>query len=85
MFGMYTVVSKASEMYPKPHLVRDPTRDDRELYVPFEEIAGEAVQFVGETAETDGIIALSNYRLHITRMPSQLLTQDHQVVTSFST
>jgi len=78
---MYTVVSKALEMYPKPQLMRDQARDERELVVPFEEISGEAVQFIGETAETDGIIALSNYRLHITRSPGQLQSQDHQVIS----
>lgn len=68
---MFTVV-KALEMYPKPQLIRDPSsREDKELTIPFDEIPGEAVQYLGETAELDGIIALSNYRLHITRAPTQ--------------
>ena len=62
-------VLKASEMYPKPKLVRDQiSREEGELSIPFVEIPGEGVTYVGETADLDGIIALSNYRLHISRL-----------------
>jgi hypothetical protein len=64
---MFTMV-KASEIYPKPQLCRDQrTREDADLDIPFTEVAGEAVTYLGETAEPDGVIALSNYRLHISR------------------
>ena len=69
---MFTVV-KASEMYPKPRLIRDSTRGGEEcdVAIPFVEIPGEAVTYLGETADVDGVIALSNYRLHISKTPAQ--------------
>lgn len=77
---MFTMV-RASEMYPKPQLIKDSTsKEDKELVIPFDEIPGEAVQYLGETAEAGGIIALSNYRLHITRAPSQQQPTVNQVI-----
>jgi hypothetical protein len=62
------IVLKTSAMYTKPKLVRDSTsREDGELPIPFVEIPGEGVAYLGETADLEGIIALSNYRLHISR------------------
>ena len=76
---MFTMV-KASEMYPKPTLTRDPasTKDDPEVVIPFIEIPGEAVTYLGKTGDGDGVIALSNYRLHISRSSSQSLQQQPQ-------
>jgi len=69
---MFTVV-KASEMYPKPRLIRDSAKGGEEcdVAIPFVEIPGEAVTYLGETADDNGVIALSNYRLHISRTPAQ--------------
>ena len=51
---MFTMV-KACEMYPKPQLCRDPAlKDDAEVVVPFAEIPGEAVAYLGETGDGDG-------------------------------
>ena len=78
MAAMFTMV-KACEMYPKPQLCRDPAlKDDAEVVVPFAEIPGEAVAYLGETGDGDGVIALSNYRLHFSRSSSQSLQQQPQ-------
>jgi myotubularin-related protein 3/4 len=80
---MFTLV-KTSEMFPKPQLIRDPTsRDDVEISIPFVEIPGEAVTFLGEISESEGIIALSNYRLHISKSPSSQSPQQQQLQQSF--
>lgn len=50
---------RACELYPKRTL----QADDAHLSVPFVPVCGESVEFLGRTA--DGILALSNYRLHL--------------------
>lgn len=48
-----------SELFPKKSLVCE----DESLHVPFPLLCGEAVEYLGRTA--DGVIALSNFRLLI--------------------
>lgn len=48
-----------SEVYPKKQIKRDQVG----LLVPFMSLCGESVEFLGKTSE--GVIALSNYRLFI--------------------
>ncbi|XP_058169057.1 uncharacterized protein LOC131284219 [Anopheles ziemanni] len=50
---------KPAELFPKPALLKD----DEKLTVPFTELAGEGVHYLGQT--DDGILALSNYRLFL--------------------
>lgn len=57
---MFQVI-KASEVYPKQTL----KRDKEDLSVPFTPVPGEAVEYLGETRDGGGVIALSNYRLHL--------------------
>ena len=49
---------KASEIYPKPDLVKD----HEHLTVPFTTLCGEGIEYLGYTA--DGVLTLSNYRLY---------------------
>ncbi|PSN38099.1 Myotubularin-related protein 3 [Blattella germanica] len=50
---------RACELFPKRAL----QTEDQSLTIPFAPVCGEAVEFLGRT--TDGILALSNYRLHL--------------------
>lgn len=50
---------RACELFPKRSL----QAEDVHLSVPFVPVCGEGVEFLGRTA--DGILALSNYRLHL--------------------
>uniref|UniRef100_UPI00358EB7DD myotubularin-related protein 3-like isoform X4 n=1 Tax=Myxine glutinosa TaxID=7769 RepID=UPI00358EB7DD len=50
---------QASELFPKKAL----EREDEILQVPFTEVHGEAVEYLGRA--DDAVIAISNYRLHI--------------------
>ncbi|XP_069700991.1 phosphatidylinositol-3,5-bisphosphate 3-phosphatase MTMR3 isoform X2 [Periplaneta americana] len=50
---------RACELFPKRNL----QVEDAHLSVPFVPVCGEGVEFLGRTA--DGILALSNYRLHL--------------------
>ncbi|KAK6620976.1 hypothetical protein RUM43_011279 [Polyplax serrata] len=50
---------RASELFPKSPL----EREDKHLQVPFKTICGEAVEYLGRTA--DGVLALSNYRIYL--------------------
>lgn len=54
---------RASELYPKKPLVE--TQDSASLPLPFNTLCGEAVEFIGRI--TDGVLALSNYRLYFQR------------------
>lgn len=49
-----------SDLFPKKKLVRE----DESLQIPIPLLPGEAGEFLGRT--TDGVIALSNYRLLVT-------------------
>ncbi|XP_055307101.1 myotubularin-related protein 4 isoform X5 [Sitodiplosis mosellana] len=48
---------RAAELFPKP----EPQKEDESLKVPFTELAGEYVRYIGRT--DDGVLALSNYRI----------------------
>ncbi|KAJ6636385.1 Myotubularin-related protein 3, partial [Pseudolycoriella hygida] len=52
-------VVRAAELFPKPTL----EKEDEELKVPFTELAGESVKYLGRTE--DGVLALSNYRIFL--------------------
>lgn len=49
---------RASELFPKRPL----EREDKHLQIPFKTICGEAVEYLGRTA--NGVLALSNYRIY---------------------
>jgi len=51
---------KAAELYP----LREPQKENEDLQIPYQLVAGESVLFLGETRR--GIISVSNYRLYIT-------------------
>uniref|UniRef100_W4VR85 Lateral signaling target protein 2 homolog n=1 Tax=Corethrella appendiculata TaxID=1370023 RepID=W4VR85_9DIPT len=50
---------RAAELFPKPVI----EKEDDKLIVPFAELAGESVKYLGQT--DDGVLALSNYRLFV--------------------
>ena len=50
---------RACELFPKKPL----KTEDPSLTIPFVPVCGESVEFLGHI--TDGILALSNYRLHV--------------------
>ena len=50
---------RASELFPKRTL----EKEEKHLQVPYKTICGEAVEYLGRTA--DGILALSNYRIYL--------------------
>ena len=54
---------RAAELYPKKVLVE--THESASTPIPFSPLCGEAVEFVGRI--TDGVLALSNYRLYYQR------------------
>ncbi|GAB0094965.1 myotubularin-related protein 3 [Sergentomyia squamirostris] len=50
---------RVGELYPKPTL----EKEDEKLTIPFTELAGEGVKYIGRTS--DGVLALSNYRIFL--------------------
>lgn len=50
---------RAAELFPKAQM----EKEDDQLTVPFQELAGESVRYLGRT--DDGILALSNYRVFL--------------------
>ncbi|XP_055914062.1 myotubularin-related protein 3 isoform X3 [Eupeodes corollae] len=50
---------RAAELFPKPPM----EKEDVQLTVPFTELAGESVKYLGRT--DDGVLALSNYRIFL--------------------
>ncbi|XP_073835098.1 uncharacterized protein isoform X2 [Musca autumnalis] len=59
---------RAAELFPKPQM----EKEDTELKVPFQELAGESVKYLGRT--DDGILALSNYRLYLQKPSTNVET-----------
>ncbi|XP_058978374.1 myotubularin-related protein 4-like isoform X2 [Musca domestica] len=59
---------RAAELFPKPQM----EKEDTELKVPFQELAGESVKYLGRT--DDGILALSNYRLYLQKTSTNVET-----------
>ncbi|KRF77763.1 phosphatidylinositol-3,5-bisphosphate 3-phosphatase MTMR3 isoform X2 [Drosophila virilis] len=52
---------RAAESYPKSQM----EKEDSQLSVPFQELAGESTKYLGRT--DDGILALSNYRIFLSK------------------
>ncbi|KAM8719254.1 hypothetical protein ACLKA7_011894 [Drosophila subpalustris] len=52
---------RAAESYPKSEM----EKEDSQLFVPFQELAGESIKYLGRT--DDGILALSNYRIFLSK------------------
>ncbi|XP_026837446.1 myotubularin-related protein 4 isoform X2 [Drosophila erecta] len=52
---------RAAESYPKSQM----EKEDSQLFVPFQELAGESIKYLGRT--DDGILALSNYRIFLSK------------------
>ncbi|XP_034486343.1 myotubularin-related protein 3 isoform X2 [Drosophila innubila] len=52
---------RAAESYPKSQM----EKEDSQLIVPFQELAGESIKYLGRT--DDGILALSNYRIFLSK------------------
>ncbi|XP_037936813.1 myotubularin-related protein 3 isoform X2 [Teleopsis dalmanni] len=50
---------RAAELFPKQQM----EKEDTQLVVPFQELAGESVRYLGRT--DDGVLALSNYRIFL--------------------
>uniref|UniRef100_A0A1I8Q6D3 Lateral signaling target protein 2 homolog n=1 Tax=Stomoxys calcitrans TaxID=35570 RepID=A0A1I8Q6D3_STOCA len=59
---------RAAELFPKPQM----EKEDIELKVPFQELAGESVKYLGRT--DDGILALSNYRIFLQKSSTNVET-----------
>ncbi|XP_044316993.1 myotubularin-related protein 4 isoform X2 [Drosophila rhopaloa] len=52
---------RAAESYPKSQM----EKEDSQLFVPFQELAGESIKYLGRT--DDGVLALSNYRIFLSK------------------
>ncbi|KAH8336655.1 hypothetical protein KR074_004118 [Drosophila pseudoananassae] len=52
---------RAAESYPKSQM----EKEDSQLLVPFQELPGESIKYLGRT--DDGILALSNYRIFLSK------------------
>ncbi|EDV99889.1 GH12561 [Drosophila grimshawi] len=52
---------RAAESYPKSQM----EKEDSQLIVPFKELAGESIKYLGRT--DDGVLALSNYRIFLSK------------------
>ncbi|XP_037727168.1 myotubularin-related protein 4 isoform X3 [Drosophila subpulchrella] len=52
---------RAAESYPKSQM----EKEDSQLCVPFQELAGESIKYLGRT--DDGVLALSNYRIFLSK------------------
>ncbi|SPP86603.1 myotubularin-related protein 4 isoform X1 [Drosophila guanche] len=52
---------RAAESYPKSQM----EKEDSQLFVPFPELAGESIKYLGRT--DDGVLALSNYRIFLSK------------------
>ncbi|XP_030379367.1 myotubularin-related protein 3 isoform X2 [Scaptodrosophila lebanonensis] len=52
---------RAAESYPKSQM----EKEDSQLFVPFQELAGESIKYLGRT--DDGVLALSNYRIYLSK------------------
>ncbi|XP_016951923.1 myotubularin-related protein 4 isoform X1 [Drosophila biarmipes] len=52
---------RAAESYPKSQM----EKEDSQLSVPFQELAGESIKYLGRT--DDGVLALSNYRIFLSK------------------
>ncbi|EDV34820.2 uncharacterized protein Dana_GF19035, isoform B [Drosophila ananassae] len=52
---------RAAESYPKSQM----EKEDSQLLVPFQELLGESIKYLGRT--DDGILALSNYRIFLSK------------------
>ncbi|XP_075154459.1 uncharacterized protein LOC142228054 isoform X2 [Haematobia irritans] len=59
---------RAAELFPKPQM----EKEDIGLKVPFQELAGESVKYLGRT--DDGILALSNYRIFLQKSSTNVET-----------
>ncbi|XP_055708105.1 myotubularin-related protein 4 isoform X4 [Phlebotomus papatasi] len=55
---------RVGELYPKPTL----EKEEEKLAIPFTELAGEGVKYIGRTS--DGVLALSNYRIFLLKSSS---------------
>ncbi|XP_055676615.1 myotubularin-related protein 4 isoform X1 [Lutzomyia longipalpis] len=55
---------RVGELYPKPTL----EKEEEKLTIPFTELAGEGVKYIGRTS--DGVLALSNYRIFLLKSSS---------------
>ncbi|XP_020808366.1 myotubularin-related protein 3 isoform X3 [Drosophila serrata] len=52
---------RAAESYPKSQM----EKEDSQLFVPFQELSGESIKYLGRT--DDGVLALSNYRIYLSK------------------
>ncbi|XP_037805507.1 myotubularin-related protein 4 isoform X3 [Lucilia sericata] len=59
---------RAAELFPKPQM----EKEDLQLKVPFQELAGESVKYLGRT--DDGVLALSNYRIFLQKSSTNVET-----------
>ncbi|XP_017063822.1 myotubularin-related protein 4 [Drosophila eugracilis] len=59
---------RAAESYPKSQM----EKEDSQLFVPFQELAGESIKYLGRT--DDGILALSNYRIFLSKKSTAYVT-----------
>ncbi|XP_060662532.1 myotubularin-related protein 4 isoform X1 [Drosophila nasuta] len=59
---------RAAESYPKSQM----EKEDAQLSVPFQELAGESIKYLGRT-DDDGILALSNYRIFLSKKSTSTL------------
>ncbi|KAM7348864.1 uncharacterized protein ACRADG_008032 isoform 2-T8 [Cochliomyia hominivorax] len=59
---------RAAELFPKPQM----EKEDVQLKVPFQELAGESVKYLGRT--DDGVLALSNYRIFLQKSSTNVET-----------
>uniref|UniRef100_A0A1B0GAE2 Lateral signaling target protein 2 homolog n=1 Tax=Glossina morsitans morsitans TaxID=37546 RepID=A0A1B0GAE2_GLOMM len=59
---------RAAELFPKAQM----EKEDTQLVVPFQELAGESVKYLGRT--DDGVLALSNYRIFLQKNSAKVET-----------
>uniref|UniRef100_A0A1A9W922 Lateral signaling target protein 2 homolog n=1 Tax=Glossina brevipalpis TaxID=37001 RepID=A0A1A9W922_9MUSC len=59
---------RAAELFPKAQM----EKEDTQLAVPFQELAGESVKYLGRT--DDGVLALSNYRIFLQKNSAKVET-----------
>uniref|UniRef100_A0A1B0B9Q3 Lateral signaling target protein 2 homolog n=1 Tax=Glossina palpalis gambiensis TaxID=67801 RepID=A0A1B0B9Q3_9MUSC len=59
---------RAAELFPKAQM----EKEDMQLAVPFQELAGESVKYLGRT--DDGVLALSNYRIFLQKNSAKVET-----------
>ncbi|XP_065366478.1 myotubularin-related protein 3 isoform X3 [Calliphora vicina] len=59
---------RAAELFPKPQM----EKEDLQLKVAFQELAGESVKYLGRT--DDGVLALSNYRIFLQKSSTNVET-----------